>query len=96
MNRQRTVKGLVALNLLLLAVLGWKVFGGDSVARAQAPAPGGGNYLAVTAAVSGMEWDALYVLDLGSRKLHAFIPNNVQTRQLQYLGSRELEKDLRR
>lgn len=52
-----------------------------------------GHYLAVSAEVRD-QFDALYLLDTRSRLLHGFY-YDLGARRLQYLGSRDLERDFR-
>lgn len=94
MTRRNLTVLLVGVNLFLLSIL---LIGSYSLPVAQAQAAGGGgNFLAVTAAADGEEYEVLYILDLSVNKLHAFAPKNVQTRRLEYLDSRDLEVDFRR
>ncbi len=85
---------LVALNALLVLILLSK---GGWLPKALAQAPGrGGNYVTVTAKAQGQSYDVLYVLDVSDRKLHAFYPANVQTRELAYASFRDLKADFGR
>jgi len=85
------IAGLVVVNGVLLAVL---LFGRSWLPTAFAQ--GGarpGNFVCVTAKATAQSYDVLYVLDVPERKLHAFYPGNVQSRELAYAGSRDLKAD---
>jgi hypothetical protein len=85
---------LIGVNLLLLALL---ILGGHSppMAYAQTSARAG-DFLCVTANVAGQSYDALYVLDLPSRKLYAFYPTDARSNQLVATQPRDLLKDFGR
>lgn len=83
---------LVALNLALLTALAF-VAPGPAPAYAQA-VPQAGNYVLVTAKIQD-DHDALYLLDLASRTLHA-LTFDMNTRRLQYRGARSLLADFAR
>lgn len=93
MNRRSLVILLVGVNLTLLAAL-ILTNGRLPVAYAQA-APLGQNYAIVAAEIrDGV--DALYVLDMSTRRLHVFVPNrNLTDRRLLYAGWRDLRRDFR-
>lgn len=93
MNKRALIVLLIGVNLVLLAsliLLSWE----PPAAYAQA-APLGQNYAVVAGEIhSGV--DALYILDLSRRRMHVFIPNrDMNTRQLLYVGHRDLQRDFR-
>lgn len=83
---------LVALNLALLAALAF-VAPGPTPAYAQA-VPQADNYVLVTGKIQD-DHDALYLLDLASRTLHV-LTLDMNSRRLQYRGSRSLIADFAR
>lgn len=84
---------LVGINLLLAAVL---IFTSTPPPAAYAQAGGRpGEFVSVTAQVSGQSFDSLFLLDLRARKLHAFVPR-IGNRKLQYGGYRDLAQDFGR
>lgn len=93
MTKRGIIVLLVGLNLCLAAALivsAWS----PPAAFAQA-APLGQNYAVVAGEIrNGV--DALYILDLGQRRLHVFVPNRDQNnRQLFHIGYRDLQRDFR-
>jgi hypothetical protein len=85
---------LLGLNGLLAAVF---LIGSLTSRPAIAQVGGGpGDTLCVTGKAGGQTYDVVYLLDVPSRKLHAFYPSSPQNRQLAYGGFRDLEKDLPR
>jgi len=94
LTKRSLIVFLVGVNLLLFMVL---VVGITSPPAAYAQTRGpAGSFLTATAAVEGQEYDVLYILDLATRRLHAFAPTNVQSKKPDYRGYRDLEKDFRR
>lgn len=94
MSKQSLIVFLVGVNLLLACAL---VLGGYTPPAAQAQTGGSvGNYVAATAAADGQQFEVLYVVDLGARKLHAFVPDNIMTKRLQHVDVRDLQADFRR
>jgi len=92
-TRRSVITLLVGLNILLAAIL---TLGAYSLPRALAQSGGGaGDFICVTAKAAGFASDVLYVLDLPERKLHGFYPKNVQTKQLEYAGFRDLQADFK-
>jgi hypothetical protein len=79
------------MNLFLLALLLSQVSPLPS-AFGQA-GRGGGGYLCATAKPSGRTFEVFYMIDLTTRKLHAFYPASPQTREFSHAGPRELDKD---
>lgn len=84
---------LVGVNLLLVAAM---IIEAYPLPKAVAqPSGRSGDFVCVTAQVQGQAYEVLYVLDGPARKLHAFFPQNVQTRKLDYGGNRDLTRDIR-
>jgi len=82
---------LVCANLGLLAGI---VLQASAPSLALAQATGlAGNYLAVAGEIRD-QYDALYLLDVKARRLHAFY-YDVGRRELTYVGNRDLERDIR-
>lgn len=86
---------LAGINLLLLAVL---LVGGYSLpaARAQRPAGRPGDWLAVTAKAEGQNYDILYLLNRGDRKLYALSPSRTDRRRYEPIAFRDLKQDFQR
>lgn len=93
MNKQSIIVLLVGVNLALLATL-ILISAAPPAAHAQV-APVGQNFAMVTAKFrAGV--DALYVLDLSTRRLHLFVPGrDMNNRRALYVGYRDLVKDFR-
>ena len=92
-SKRSLIVALIGLNLLFLAALVFTRYS-PSAAYAQ-PIPTAGNYLSVTCeAVSN--YDVLYVVDLTERALHAFVPSRKLDGTIEYVGSRDLQKDFGR
>ncbi len=93
MTKRTVIVLLVGVNLILLATLilaNWE----PPTAYAQ-PAQLGHNYLMVAAEISDGV-DAVYVVDLSQRRLHAFTPNRDRNdRRLFHVGVRDLQRDFR-
>lgn len=93
MPKRSLVILLVGVNLLLLVSLvlsSWHL--PEANAMTVSPAQ---NFLMVAAEIrDGV--DALYVIDLSQRRMHAFIPNRDQSaRKLFHVGFRDLQRDFR-
>jgi hypothetical protein len=91
MNRNAVLTLLICVNLILLTGVVF-VTASPRVATAQ-PTGLAGNYLTVTGEIQE-EFDALYLIDLSERTLHAFYFRK-GTNDLQYAGYRNLELDFR-
>jgi hypothetical protein len=76
--RRVTIIALVCVNILLLLVLAWEV--GAPPAKAQVLG-GGSNYVLQTGRF-GQNRDALFVLDLRTRRLLAFRPRKTADNQI--------------
>jgi hypothetical protein len=93
MTKRAIIVLLVGLNLVLLATL---IIGNYRLPAAYAQAtPLAQNYLMVTGEIrDGV--DALYIVDLASRRMHAFVPNRDQmNRRIFHVGYRDLQKEFR-
>lgn len=91
MVRHWILSGLVCLNAVLataLVIMAWPL----PTAHAQATGLAG-NYMMVAGEVRD-QFDALYVVDMRSRIVHAFY-YDIGTKQLRYADSRDLERDFR-
>jgi len=82
---------LVAVNVVIATALLLAVVT-PPAAFAQASGRGG-NFVCVTAKVRGQAYDAVYLLDRDTDRLHAFYPQNVQTRKHGYAQFRDLNAD---
>jgi hypothetical protein len=82
---------LIAVNVVLLLGLVVTVFKPQD-ASAQ-PVPLSGNYLMVSGEILGTTTDAVYLLNLGTRQLHAMTYDK-NTRELRLVGTRDLSRDL--
>ena len=89
-TKRSIIVGLVGVNLFLLVAL---AFSGYSLPAAYGQAGARAyNYLAVTCQVDE-DYDVFYVLDLDSRRLHAFAPSRDAKGALQHLAWRDLSRD---
>ena len=92
-SKRSIIVALVGLNVFLLAAL---ILSSYSPPAAYAQRVGGAwNYIAVSCEVDE-SYDAFYLVDLGARRLHAFMPSQKQDGNLEYVGSRSLESDFRK
>lgn len=93
MSKRTMIVLLTAVNLILLTTLmlsSWRL----PAAYGQVVSTGG-QYLIVAAEIKDGV-DALYVLDVGQRRMHAFVPSrNQNDRRLFHAGSRDLLRDFR-
>lgn len=84
------IVGLICVNLVLVAVL---VFGATAP-KAQAQVRGGGSdYTMVTGHV-GSDWDAVYIVDLKTRRMGGWLFNKT-TKRLDLYAGRDLNRDFR-
>ena len=91
MSKSTALAGLVCLNLFLLTAL---CLASYSLPTAAAQGTGlAGNYMMVSGEIQD-EYDALYVVDLRARTLHAFYWDKGR-KQLVYSDWRSLERDFR-
>ncbi|MHC4067289.1 MAG: hypothetical protein ACYSUI_22685 [Planctomycetota bacterium] len=92
-SKRSVIAALVGINLFLLAAL---ILSSYSPPAAYAQRVGGAwNYIAVSCEVDE-SYDVFYLVDLGDRRLHAFVPSQKQDGSIEYVGSRSLESDFRR
>ena len=93
LTKRTVIAALVAINAILFATL---LFTADWIPQARAQRRGAAfDYVAVTARADN-NYDALYILDLPQRKLHAFLPNRNRSGQVAYAGNRDLAADFSR
>lgn len=87
--KQIVIAGLIFLNLALAGAL----MLGLSTRPAEAQVSGGANdYVAFTARIAS-DWDALYVIDLGSRRMAAW-EFGKQSKKLEMIGRpKDLQRD---
>lgn len=91
MTRNMALSLLVCVNLVLLTALCLSTY---SLPAAQAQGTGlAGNYMMVTGEIQN-EYDALYLVDLRERTIHAFYWDKGR-KQLVYSDMRSLERDFR-
>jgi hypothetical protein len=91
MSKTTAIAGLICVNLLLLTAL---CLAGYSLPTASAQGTGlSGNYILVSGEIQD-KYDALYLLDLRERTLHAFYWDKGR-RDLIFSDSRDLERDFR-
>jgi hypothetical protein len=93
MSKRAIIVLLTGANLLLLAVL---ILANYRLPAAYAQAaPLAQNYLMVAGEIRDSQ-DALYVIDLASRRLHAFVTNRAQNdRRIFHAGVRDLQREFR-
>ena len=91
--KRSIIVALAGVNLLLLLAL---FFGSYSLPTAYAQRMGASsNFVAVTAKADN-NYDVLFLLDLGERRLHCFAPNRNRTGDVSPVGSRDLTHDFNR
>ncbi len=91
--KRSIIVALVGLNLFLLAAI---ILGSYSPPAAYAQRAGASsNFIAITSQAD-TDYDALYVLDLGERKLHCFLPARNRSGDVAYKGFRDLTRDFSR
>jgi hypothetical protein len=91
MSKSAWIAALVCLNVVLLVAL---FVATSRVPAAFAQGTGlSGNYLAVAGEVQD-QYDALYILDVRQRTLHAFMWDKTR-RRLEYCDWRDLDRDFR-
>ena len=92
-SKRSIVVALAGVNLFLLVAL---IFGSYSLPKALAQRTGSsGNFLAITAKAD-TDLDALFLIDLGDRRLHCFLPTRDRSGNIEPKGSRDLEQDFGR
>ena len=91
MKRQPWIALLVCLNVILATGI---VLSSYSPPAAYAQGAGlSGNYMLVAGEIQN-KYDALYIIDLRVRAIHAFFYDKT-TKKLTFSGSRDLERDFR-
>lgn len=92
-TKRSIVVALVGINLFLLAAL---ILSSYSLPAAYAQRAGyAANYVTVTCEVDE-SYDVFYLVDLPTRRLHAFAPSREAQGRLEYMGSRDLHSDFSR
>jgi len=92
-TKRSAIAALAGLNLILLACL---LFHSYSLPTAYAQRAGASSGMVAVTAQADANYDVLYLLDLGQRKLHCFVPNRDRSGQFAYGGSRDLAADFQR
>ncbi|MCK4660454.1 MAG: hypothetical protein KAV82_13110 [Phycisphaerae bacterium] len=92
-TKRSLIVGLVGLNLALAAVL---IFSRDVLPTAYAARGGRPGDFAVCTVKVHKDFDAVYILDHQSRKLHCFVPSKSHDAKLTFVQTRDLESDIRR
>ena len=93
LTKRSAVAALVGLNLLLLACL---LFNSYSLPTVYAQRAGAASGMVAITARADPNYDVVYLLDLGKRTLHCFIPNRDRSGAFAYGGSRDLGSDFKR
>jgi len=91
-GRRSLIALLAGLNLFLLALLLSQAAPMPS-AFAQVGRGGSGGYICATAKPSSRTFEVLYMIDLATKKLHAFYPASSQSKQFAHAEPRDLDKD---
>jgi hypothetical protein len=92
LTKRGVIVALAGLNLVLLAAIILSVW---SPPAAYAQRIGGSaNFIAVTCEADE-SYDVFYLVDLPNRALHAYVPSRKQDGTIEYVGSRNLERDFR-
>ena len=92
-SKRSIVVALVGMNLFLLGAL---ILSSYSLPAAYAQRAGyAANYVTVTCEVDE-SYDVLYLVDLPTRRLHAFLPSREAEGRLEYVDSRDLQQDFSR
>ncbi len=92
-SKRSIVVALAGINLFLLIAL---VLGSYSLPKALAQRAGAAsNFVAVTAKADA-DLDALFLIDLGNRTMHCFLPSRDRSGNVEPKGSRNLEQDFGR
>jgi len=91
-NRRFVLAALGLLNAVLLLLLLAQA-APLPTAMAQ-PGRGAGGYVCVTAKITKQTFEALHMIDLGTRQLHTFVPDmQAQGKLHESVAPRDLEKD---
>ena len=82
---------LIIVNVVLAGILVFRIL---DIPQAKAQPIGmSGNYLMVSGAILGRNADAVYIVDLDKRKLHALFYDRAR-RTISHQGTKDLVKDL--
>ena len=93
-TKRGVIAGLIGLNVLLAAAL---CFSSYSLPTAYAQRAGASSNVVAVTCRADDNFDVLYMLDLGQRKLHCFVPDkNIANFTIHYAGSRDLAEDFNR
>ena len=91
--KRSIIVALAGVNILLLLSM---IFASYSLPAAHAQRVGASsNFIAVTSQADN-DYDVLFLLDLGERRLHCFAPNRDRTGDVSLVGSRDLTHDFNR
>ena len=94
LTKRSIITALAGLNILLLTIL---ILGSYQSPSAFAQMAGRrGDFITATAKPSGQSYDVLYLLDVTSRKLHAFYPSSARSNNYLHSPPRDLEADFGR
>ncbi|MGE0479933.1 MAG: hypothetical protein AB7Q17_05610 [Phycisphaerae bacterium] len=93
MNKSSWIAALACLNLGLLAGVVLYSLPANTAFAQETPAPAVGGFVVVTGEIQD-EYDALYVIDLSTRRLHAFMYDKTG-KHLAFTSSRDLDRDFR-
>jgi len=74
-TKQFVLVSLVAVNAVLVFLLVGQA-APMPTALAQAARPGGGGYVCATAKAAGRTYEVLFMIDLATRRMHVFFPDN--------------------
>ncbi len=92
-SKRSIIAGLVGLNVFLLVAM---VLSTYSLPEAFAQRAGASsNFISVTCRADN-EFDVLYILDLGQRRLMCFVPDRNLKGQMKFGGDRDLGQDFNR
>ena len=92
-TKRSAIAALAGLNLFLLACL---LFHSYSLPAAYAQRAGAASGMVAVTARADTDYDVMYLLDLGQRRLHCFVPNRDRSGAFAYGGSRDLAVDFQR
>lgn len=92
-TKRSIIAALAGLNLLLLASL---IFSSYSLPAAYAQRRGASSDFVAITCRADEDYDALYIIDLGERALHCFVPNRDRSGRITYAGGRNLVDDFSR
>lgn len=92
MTRRSLIVLLAGLNLLLLVALLYSAFPMPAAFGQRVGTSG--NYMLLTAEIQG-GYDAVYLFDVGERRMHAFTIEKGGADRIEYRDSRDLKQDFR-